>query len=504
MKSLPFSKTISYQALLFTVLVIGFFVKIPFFKFAFADFWYDESVVTIISKQPISELLKTISAEPHPPGYYLFLKLLPRENPFLTKFYMTSISYFLVFASLLYAKRTGLLLKHRLSLGLALFFSSYTFLTITSDIKQDSLSFPLLLFFLFLFLKIADNVKGSVKEIFVINMLQVLLLFLGYVAYSWGLFMLLILFVYSKRAKLVGWSLILQVSVLILFLYFFGFDQIVLNNQRFFWFNEYRNSMLSALSTHLTGGQNISFATDLAILIILVPALYFYTTLKVTNLESRKKYYYLGLITLIVFLVSYQNKYFVRVRYSYAAFFLLSVFAGWGLRKAKSYKNIVVLLVILLFTLSLSGYAANKKSNFVFNQKIIKELEDFSANKTVGFITERGLYPHVIKLKHFRHKDSLIAIHALSATAFSGSDTIDSSHLKLPNGEASVPKKEVSKTISQSNLDSYAYLLFIRPSLAGNDNKIEVLEVLDEVCRNKRIKRINNFSFLFLYDACNV
>ena len=73
------------------ILIVVTSLKILYCKiYPFLDF--DETIVVSISKQPWDIFIKSVSSEPHPLGFYLFLRLFRNFDPSITRNIMVIIS----------------------------------------------------------------------------------------------------------------------------------------------------------------------------------------------------------------------------------------------------------------------------------------------------------------------------------------------------------------------------------------------------------------------------
>src|SRR3989344_3232294 len=133
----------------YIVLMASFILRFIYIWVFPMPYWYDEIVFISFSKQSFPDLLQTLTAEPHPPVFFLFLKLLPIDNIVLTRTILLLTTYLLSIISLMHAQHYKLLEKYNLNLGIALFFSSYTFLETSMYVKDAVISTPLVLITLF-------------------------------------------------------------------------------------------------------------------------------------------------------------------------------------------------------------------------------------------------------------------------------------------------------------------------------------------------------------------
>src|SRR3989344_8893322 len=129
-----------YQFLPFVILLSLFAVRLISNLKETVHFGYDEAVVYEISKLSVSELIDTVQAEPHPPGFYLLVKTLAGFGKNNLRLLLTSFGTFLTFASLVIAHKNNLLEKYKFTLGISLFLGTSGFISVLSTLKQDIIS----------------------------------------------------------------------------------------------------------------------------------------------------------------------------------------------------------------------------------------------------------------------------------------------------------------------------------------------------------------------------
>ena len=179
--------TPNFYYLPFLVIILGFLIRILLYYINPLDYWYDETILISVSTQGFFEILDTLKAEPHPIGLFLFLKLLPLNNIFITRVIITGTSCILTILALIYAYKTDLVKEYKLSVGLALFFASKTFYHITTYTKVEPLAFPFLLLSLFFLLNIFKSLQLSKKinkeTLIFLTLSTTILLLTSYTAY---------------------------------------------------------------------------------------------------------------------------------------------------------------------------------------------------------------------------------------------------------------------------------------------------------------------------------
>src|SRR5258708_4043035 len=256
-----------YSYLPVFILFLSLIFRLFILAFGKTVYWYDEIIVTAISKQPFLLMLDTIHAEPHPLGFYALLHFLPVDNLFLTKLFLSIGDFLLFLVALFYAYKNQLIEKYNLSLGLSLFFGSYTFLSIAWDAKQDILSVPILFLGLFAALAIISK-KKHFTDLLLAHLCLFLLLGIGYIAYASLFIVLLIITIIIKNRQgiifLAG-----QMAIATGYMAVFGFSQFSFNFHRFGWVDNFPNSFLVVFTQHFSGPAVFNFSSDLLTIIML-------------------------------------------------------------------------------------------------------------------------------------------------------------------------------------------------------------------------------------------
>lgn len=211
--------------LVWVTLFISFIIKLIFYLQNKATYSFDELILTTISQQPLSLLFDTILSDPHPPGIYLFLKLFPVKNIAATKILITCLSYTLFSVAILIATAKGYIKKFSLSLGLIAFFSSFTFWLITSEVKQDAITFPLVLVGIVFLISLFKERKTKIIDLIGITTTLSVVCCFGYINYGLllGLFSLWPLSFMIRKKPLPKSSLIIiTTQIMLVTIYFLG------------------------------------------------------------------------------------------------------------------------------------------------------------------------------------------------------------------------------------------------------------------------------------------
>jgi hypothetical protein len=503
MRAIAKKPSVQTICLPFLIILFGLLIKLPIFTLTWSDYTYDEIITTTISRQPISQLLTTVKAEPHPPGFYIFLKALPINNSAATKTIITSISYILILAALVYAHKNKLLKIHNLSPGLSLFFASFTFLEITSNIKQDCLSFPLLLLSFFIIIKGFNKKPLPKKEILLLNLLLLSLLTLGYLPFLYTVTSLTILTLYKKDKPLTI-SLIIQTAIFLTFICSFGYKQYQTNKTRFSWTQTYNNSAIEAVSTHLTGFPAQDSETDIITISFLT--LIFLILFTPHTKGALKKILSLSLVSLILITFSYLTCLFIRIRYVSVLLLLLSILAGWGLSELERKTNqILTTLITLTFIIfAAKGIYIYQIANRAIFTKVLEASNSYSQNDKTGLLSAKEIFPLTFKLRYAKDNKNLVPINPFAPHVFENSTTITKNHLTISEPTSQVSVDSLINLISQNNLNQYLFYNFRPPRYSKFDNSILIMQALDNLCTQKEIFPITYDVTLFGYKKCRI
>ncbi len=239
----------------YVFLLLIFLIRIPVALLPSGTNWFDEVVVTSISKLDLRSFLEIIRYEPHPPGFYLFLKIFLFNDIIQYRLLGLFVGFFLTYLSLNYADKKGLLKNQGLFFGILLFLSSYTYLLITNAAKQDTISLPLLMLHFFVSVNITKSHRGGAKgfDYMLLVLVSTILLFTGYIAYAFSIINLLVCIFKSKDKRIIFYLLAVQsVAILITYRYFASYQIGHLMNRSGLSEGHIR-LFLTSLSMHLLG-----------------------------------------------------------------------------------------------------------------------------------------------------------------------------------------------------------------------------------------------------------
>ena len=461
---------------------------------------FDELVVTQISRLSLPQLLNTIKVEPHPPLFYIFLKLLPTENVLLSKLLVTFLSYFSFLVAFLYAFRKKLIQHYKLSLGLTIFVISFGFLEITSTIKQDSVSLPILLLVAFISLYVTQRSSlPKVKELLIAHFLTVILLFTGYLSYFQAMLILLLVTIYLYKFRLPKYLYAAQVLVLLVYFSFYGYSQFLANTQRFNWANDLYNSLIFAIRTYASGYSSINYFSE-----ALLFAFFFFFIKSLIKPPPIVKWLFSSVIFLIIFLAltSYLTKFFIAIRYISFLYLLMSLVVGWGISSLKFKKGYVYLFLTLIFIVNIAYYTVHSVSSMRANWVIETILNRYSKTEKVGFLMDHPISPLIHVLNNNSNQNT-IPVSALFPQLLEARK-IDAKVLTTDGYFEDKRVSDIKKLLSENNLENYIYLLTLSNKQGYYDPERLVLRTLDDSCKNKEFYSLNYNNIIFAFRGCEL
>ena len=495
------------------VLLISFIVRISLNLITPSPFYeFDEIIVTHISRQESKNLLDSVAAEPHPPGFYFILKLVPTQNVQLLKILALIVSFVLIFLVVVFAYRKNLIERYKLTWGLSFFFSSFTFVNITSRIKQDLITFPILVFIFFTALYLTKEGKKRNNSVLVIitQLFCIFLMFFGYVAFFQALLIVFFITFFINKEKLPKYLFSLPLIFLISFLLLFGFNQFGVVSNRFIWVDDFNNSFLNSLVVHLTGTSFINGWPDAAVIFFLT--LIFISLVKPPKgLKKMVSPLFVVAICLTVF--SYLARLFVRLRYVAFLYLILSILVGWGIEAVKSENYIkktrIIYLFLLLFLFSniifnwLGEIQRSKQQIFINSQ-----LNKFAKEKKVGLLTEHPTASLVYKLGN-NLSENVVALNIFFPDLFKKA-RIDRNTLEVEGFYTHLDEGQVKSQLAKTKLNDFYYFLGLRffpidqkGESTYYDPERSVFKVLNGSCGVTRVVNANPFSLLFVFQDCD-
>jgi hypothetical protein len=477
-----------------------------YMSFAFPVFYdYDEMVISAISKEPYAELMDTVRAEPHPPGLYLLLKYVPKlDEDYIARIFMAFTGFVLFFVALTIAWKKDLINHFSLGFGLSIFFSSDTIIEIFSRVKQDLISFPLLLIVFFLSLWIFQKRRFDKKIIIFLHFLCALLLVFGYIAYFQAIFLVFVVTLLFREEVLSRTLMALQILWLVFYLAFYGIEQlkIMLMYNRISWLSEYSNSFVNGLMKYLVGQGAVSIFSDVILVAFLGILFFGFGYLK--NMKGKEVRLSLYIYAFLLLIAGYFTHGFARERYTLFLFFLLSVFAGWGMellaRKYRRLGNILIYCVIFYFIYNLSSQlffeVVHNEKVSEFNQKI----EDLSDSNPTGLMFESATYGF-LNVVEFGLSENLVPYDVYHPD-ITTRDVMSRKFLMTEYYSPKLLESEIRLNFKEKNLDSYFYLLGIKNDKSKYDPEKLAFLVLSSSCAQKVLNHPDPSMLLFHFENC--
>jgi len=496
--SLNLDKIIYFSPLI--ILVLSLIVKVNLYINFGTEYWLDEIITTVLSRQELGLLLDTIKAEPHPPGFYLFLKLLYTNNQLMTRLILVFLSYLLTFLALFWGYRNKVISTYQLSSGLALFISSYTFLELSAHIKQEILSFPILLLFLLMILKfVKAKGKGKVLDFIFLNMALLLILSLGYIYYFFSILILTLVKFKFRKNSIFSILLLAQSCVFVFYFYLFGWEQFRQNITRFSWFSENYNSFWRALSIHLAGYAFTGFFSDLMVIIFLALFILSWKFRKKLTKNANSLYTpMLGIFSFLI-LISYPARFFVRTRYSSLPFLILSIFAGWGLLHLPK-KKMILPLIFVFFCLAMLSF--NSRNVGIYRGQIAKILQEESKKDKFGFLTDDSLSSLAITLNYRSILENVIPLNIYYPRIFENAQTIENKHLSIEGKSLDFEISKIESNLKETGIKNFFYWLKVPEKPNYFDPYRKTLTLLEGSCSKIKIIKLSYPELLFIFRDC--
>ena len=456
-------------------------------------YWFDEIALSLISKSPAPEIFDVVLSERfHPPGFYFFLKLLPLDNMVLSKIIITVISYSIVFAALIYANKNSLIVKYKLKYGLLLFFCSFLFLTMSSDLKQDAISFPLALAIFFMLLKFSKSKKLKPKETIIYTLLAIALFFTAYVNYFFVLAGALGIFFVIRRDGLLKKSLMTQAFLLMVY-FPYGISQYLTAKERSYWTFGFNNSFFENVEISLSGMSLSGFAGDLVLLTILLLVALFVTNYKKYmpfSFGARNMFTVWAAILLVSLPVLYFHRFFIVPRYSSFVFFLISIFFGWGmveLTKKLQKQAVVSMLTCLLLLLSFASYANRIKKTSSQVDFIASNVSKQSEEGIVGFLSDHHHLPLIYKLWFFKDNANLVPLNAYNPNAFVDVGQITKESQTYEKMERVSDVNYIANRLEENDLKKIMFLDIPYENESNLDRHNQILQALQNICNLEEV-----------------
>lgn len=445
---------------------------------------FDETIITQISSLPLTQLINTITHEPHPPLFYLIIKLISLTHLPLC-FSLSLINFFIVFLTL-YHQVTN---KHHkaLTITVLIFTSTFSYLLTSTQIKPQIISTPLLLYSLTLTISIHQSQSIRVKHLFLKSTFILLtLFFINYLdfLYAFLAFFIISIQKYPQRSLTTTLNLLFPTT---LYLLTFGHLQLTNNQNRFHWVNYYHNHPLTSLTTSLFGTLHPLFylATSLLIGIFLV---FFITTKKIsTNTKT---------IPIIWFVLAFVTKSFTRIRYIPHLTLSLCASVSWHLSSLPPIKIFSLLIPFNIFTLTMFYQYTQHQNNSMTS--LIHSLNTHSSNQPTVLITNRALFAYTLYQEKILPKN-FIPTNLSSDANFT--TPISARHLQL-DAKVLSSQDQIINQLKHQSTKGIVYIHVIQPNPGFYDPQQLIPQTLNHYCQKTTTSSLDTFIITF-YTQCH-
>ncbi|OGC61075.1 hypothetical protein A3K34_04680 [candidate division WWE3 bacterium RIFOXYC1_FULL_40_10] len=468
------------------------------------SYWHDEIILTDISKQPITQLMDTISTEPHPPGIYLFLKLFPVEYPLLTRILFISMSTIALALAIAWADKNKVLEKYNLYFGLALFAVSPLWTSIAPNVKQDAVTLPLFIIAFFVLLKFQENLEY--KYLIALTLFAIIALFFGYLNFVYIAILLCIATIqkitFKRFLPLFFAGIIFMAYVLL-----FGARQYINNNHRLDWQN-YREPTIVSLVYSAVSWTTIGTDHFSDICFILMGFAFSALLL----LEKKTVYQKTMLLFLLFgFLAGIIDNVIVRNRYFAPFSFMFILLCGQGMESLIHHFNIKskYLIPIILVVASLNGILAHITSNkahlnYAKESQFVSQL---AGPEPTGVLYRSSVSGYVRKIGFYPNNTNAIPINPFIKTQ-NTDKTITSTILAI-EGNTDYLKAtltDVVTSLRNTGLKKFVYLAVDTIQWGSGDGLYDTnlltLQGLESVCEKKNLQYFKD-RFILVFDNCN-
>jgi hypothetical protein len=484
--------------LLIFFLLISLTISIAIIINQGTNYWYDEVIVTNISQQPLFKMLDSIKGEPHPIGLYFVLKMMPTENAIKTRLVTTLISYLLIICSLVFLAKKSLLQKGNVVLGLMMCTLSVFWFTSATSVKHEFISLPLLILYLFLWLK---HIEQSGSDNFrYISFLTIVMLLFSYLFFFKMVILTLVLFIVSKDKKSMLLHLISIAGFTLLYIIFFGLSQYKINIDRQFWWDFSGTNPFILLLNTIGGTVNAALALSIFALSVMLAVIGL-------NTYSSKVKTHLWTTIIVLIVLDFIILSPVRDRYIGEVIILTSLLGGLGLNhllmKVPRFRKILLFLVtaILFINSIVNFYVRNQMINFYAETNQFIDQNIAIANKKT-LITERHpISPFIRKIGYFSDNYNAVPINILANTHIEHTE-ISKELILQDQFHPDLDQAEIKRRLADTNIDR---ILYVKGNLSEWSNlkwyydpNHRVISVLTENCTTLE----TSYSIL-LFENCN-
>ncbi len=494
-----------YLILIIYTLLFSLAVKLAVvisFNFPYS---YDEIIVTEVSKQPLPKLLDTVLAEPHPPGFYLFLKLFPVDNIMLTRILLIALFYAGVAAALFCGYKSKIIRRYGMEVGIILFFSTLPFFVVPSYAKQDTVSLLLLLPTLFLLLNYSESKRQKTLTLAVI--LIFMQFFIGYVYFVYSFVMLLITILssdsFSKIFFKKNWYLFLFGLPSLLYLLTYFPAQLSSNLHRFRWLEDVPSGIFIWLGRNLVYAQDTYAGVVDLIVIVFLFILFKAISKRIANTPI----FYRDIILMFFFvtaLVSYIFGWFRIPRYSITVLFLALVIVGNYIRKFLDRRRYMYILLIVVFLQTISTafmYSSHiqEEKKYLDITNVFREVMKDGTTK-IGFLTPHPNSAFVLR-KSFPKEIAIVPVSPV-VNFYVDPGEINRNLLLVEGAPLDLSVEDLVELLKSKELNSYVYMF--SESSHYYDPSLKLFTALSSLCDIRKVYEATGFQIIYFNNCKRV
>lgn len=485
------------------VLAVSLLIRLILLFVSPLPYWYDELVFISFSHQPLYLLLDTLIAEPHPAGFFLFLKTIPLHDLVATRLILLLVTTLFMLVGLWCGYTTRLIQRYKLYHGLALFIASYTFLETTMYVKDGLLSIPLGLLTLISMLRIIDKNKHhiSIFEHILPFALLTVLFFISYSSYVYVAITAGVVVLVLKKRKYY-FLLTMHVAVVLVYMGTYGYQQLFSNEGRSIWLAYQHNSPVFALQKHIGGLPAYSLVED-AVFVVYIALI----AASAHSLRSKHQQVFrrsVFILTGALFMLAYALHLLPQLHYAAPLYLLLSVLAGWGVERLSFGRRTVLLSIfVLLLVAGLSGYyRAQSRLNRLYGEFVDQVGNKLVLGDTIGLVSDLTIMPYVTKIGYFYGDDRLVPMQVVHGEKL-GDKYIGKEHLET---DIVVYNSGRTGELVREHLAAYGQKRILYLSTYGATHYYDPDGVLQKVltssCDTVSYEILTTNQFLYEFDNC--
>jgi len=488
------------------ILLLSFLLRLPVYLIHTFGYWYDEIIFLSIAKLPFSQMFDTLLAEPKPPGAYVLFHYLPTDNALTTRLALMVAAYTLTGIALWYGYATRVIQHYKLHLGLALFFSSFTFLRLTVYVKPyESAGLLLTIFFFLVALNIVrERLHTNTKyHIFLLHAITLFALFFNYIAYLFIMIGLTAVTFVLRKKKPALWLFATQLLIVGAYAGIFGYEQSQTALGRGIWSTGMTNSIFFTIETHLNEYKLLekSFMFDIAFGLFLWCI---YKGIQYTRVSSERTFR-IGLIilTAVFMIIGYRLHLLRYYRQAYTILLPISIIAGWGLYEVKK-KAAIGSVIALLFFVGLAAQAREYRLIDKEDRHIVAALSDsIERDRPTGVVSDMPLMVYAYKMEYFHDASLYVPVNAYEGEALP-TMYITKEHLTSNRSVLDIENRyeRVVRQLQSSQLDRFIFLQYwMTAPIYYIDPDQTILQVLIDECRLGRFQFIGGTG-MYEFEEC--